>query len=431
MTSLHIKISFAFIVASLALNAQQDSIPLSKKLIDTTDVKYDRLYQQFLAEKEKPIKSLWKLDLAGSGVLMPAISYEHKMGKNWSEETFVKFGLPWKDGFFPMKFEWEVDQQLKYYYNFKKREKYGQNINGFSGNYVALEVFSGEDYQPKPDVTGAMLVDKRFFYGTGLRYGMQRQIGQSAYFDIYVGLRFLGGNQETSVYELPMDRYSNSVLDRSWHLTPTLGIRAGFDLGKMLTLNKQRTEARSVWKFNLADLGILHTNIGYERFLSHNWSLDTYIGAGLEEMEAFRDNNTFFDYDANYFPTIKIQEQLRYYPAITNSLSGTYAALAAFGDLFYKDYRINVTDLYNTNHAGKVILLKKYGLSTEIGIQKTLGKIGYIDLFGGLKYEVQEYPVFRAPNGEWPGYTILTRNHFVPVIGMRAGIVIIRGQNNR
>jgi hypothetical protein len=431
MTSLRLKISFAFLAASLASHAQQDSIQLSNRLTDTTDVKYDRLYQQFIAGKEKPITALWKLDLAGSGVLMPAVSYEHKLGKNWSEETYAKFGLPWKNGFFPIKFEWEVNQQLKYYYNFNRREKLGQNTNGLSGNYIALEVYGGEDYQPKPGVLRGIIVDKSFYYGTGLRYGIQRRIGQNGFFDIFFGLRLLSGTRETSVYELPMSQNNQSVLDRSWHLTPIIGIRAGFDIRTILTLNKKRTEARSVWKLNLTDIGFLHTNIGFERSLSDNWTIDTYIAAGLYETYSFSENNTFFDYDANYYPRLEIQEQLRYYPEFSNAFSGTYAALAVYGNLFSEDYNVDVTDMYNIYQASRRVLLKKYGVSTNIGIQKNMGKFGYIDLFAGLKYEYEEYPWFTAPEGGWPGYTIRTRNHFVPIVGISAGIALSRPQKNR
>jgi hypothetical protein len=411
----------------MALHAQQDSIQLSNKLTDTTDVKYNRLYQQFITEKEKPILHLWKLDIAGSGILMPALSYEKKLGKNWSMDTYLKFGLPWKEGYFAYKPEWEINQQFRFYYSFNRRAKLGKNINGFSGNYFALEILGGEKYQPKPGVSSETIVDGNHFIGTGLRFGIQRRVGTFGYIEPFVSLRYLYGNVQTSVYNVELNKYNNaSFYNRGFSYT--IGLTAGFDLDN-LSLQDNSTDSKAMFKLNLTSLGFFHGNLGFEHYLWPKWTLNTYVAGGLNEWFAFdSDDMVFESFGKYYFPSFEIEQQIRFYPRKSIShFSGIYTALEISGRLKTWNY-LTENQIHQFD---RDIRLRNYGLSAKIGLQRIVARNGYIDLFAGLKYESQEYPLFRAPEGGWPGYTIRTRNHFVPVIGLRAGFAISKLQKNR
>ena len=169
--------------------AQSDTITVTEETKDPADEKYDRVYKIFIQDRTKDIKHLLKINLVDLGFAMPNFGYEQKLGTRWSTDSYAKFGYDmWEnDEFFS---NWEVSQQVKYFYNINHRKKLGRKTSGFTGNYFSLNLFAGEKHDPKPALHSGTIVNTKLFYGIGLNYGLQRRIGNIGYFEAYAGVNY-------------------------------------------------------------------------------------------------------------------------------------------------------------------------------------------------------------------------------------------------
>jgi hypothetical protein len=204
--------------------AQSDTITVSEGTKNPADEKYDRVYKIFIQDRTKDINHLWKINLVDLGFVMPNFGFEQKLGTCWSSDSYVKLGYDmWEnDEFFS---NWEVSQQLKYFYTVNRRKKLGRKTNGFSGNYFSLNIYGGEKHTPKPALHSGTIIDTKLFYGVSLNYGLQRRIGNIGYFEASAGVNYqyrkISGNELVGFFgtELNQDQ-----------LTVVFKVKAGFAL---------------------------------------------------------------------------------------------------------------------------------------------------------------------------------------------------------
>jgi hypothetical protein len=84
-----IYITLLYLICSQLSIAQDDSIIVSTGMKDSIDMKYDRIYKLFIQDKSHDVRHLWKVNLAQLGFESLNMGYEQKIGKNWSNETYL------------------------------------------------------------------------------------------------------------------------------------------------------------------------------------------------------------------------------------------------------------------------------------------------------------------------------------------------------
>ena len=437
MINAQIKTCLIFLCLSISVFAQNDSVMIPGH--QTTPEKYDSIYKKYVKDKEEEIRHIWKINLADAGLVKPAIGYEQKIGKNWSSDSYLKVGLPWKAGLYSFDLEWEVSQQLKYYYNLNRREKLGRRTNGFSGNYIAINLFAGENCDPKPGFEKDVLIDKDSYYGIGLNFGMQRRIGRMGFIEPYIGITYQHSHPETFDDEIDLFNFKYPRNLYPWTITPVFGIRAGFNLETFLMPSGIDNETpRHLWKVNLTDVGFFYGNLGFEFAMGRKWTSDFYLAGGIEQMalggidrsqystQEFG-SHTLFEFNGPSSVRMNIEHQFRYY--FKSQFNGNYLSMSLLGGIHDYTYYVIVYEDYERT---LYTTLKNYGAGIKYGIQKKIGSIAYIDLFAGLNYEFREYP---EAVEQFPGVTELlsstTKGRFVPVIGIRAGFIIGRRSGYR
>ncbi len=237
--------------------SQSDTIMVSEGKNHPEDDKYDTLYKMFVKDQEPEISHLWKINLVDLAILMPNLDLEQKLGKLWSSDSYFKLGVELKpssrasgsilDTSGDPSTELELEQQFKYYLNLIKHEKPGGKNHGFTGDYFSIGLFAscrGYTYDFKdpsfPDFT--MSVSARMVtYGAGIKYGLQRRIGNIGYFDVFAGMNY-------QVREVPekvvfIDKGNGYFEYRvrkagKQEFMPMIGIRAGFAIDSNSKLMK-------------------------------------------------------------------------------------------------------------------------------------------------------------------------------------------------
>ncbi len=212
--------------------SQSDTILVSEEQVNRSDEKYDRVYKLFIEDRDREIKHLWKLNLLQLTLIQPNVGFEQRIGQKFSSETYILIGFPnhWQSGYLGgyayQYFNLLVTQQLRFYYNYSRRENLGKITNGFSGNYFACELHSGYGRYIDNSIfdTSFGISENQFGYGFGFYYGLQRRIGNIGYFDCFAGLKII-----TSLSGFYSDGYYG---------IPHIGIRAGFAIDSFKNLKR-------------------------------------------------------------------------------------------------------------------------------------------------------------------------------------------------
>ena len=219
---------FPILIISLALDSKSQVDTLSPApRCDTTHIECNRVYQLFIANRNREVNNLWKLNLAGGYFLKNlSFSYEHKICKSITTESslignFIELSN-WEHLYFG------VSQDVRYYYNQGRRERLGKRVNGFSGNYFSFGVFFNNSIIYTHNRVESI---PPFYYppcsfGLNVLHGMQRRIGNIGYIDLFLGL------QAYKPYHAEF--YDNSNIK----FKPSLGIRAGFAIDSFKNLKK-------------------------------------------------------------------------------------------------------------------------------------------------------------------------------------------------
>lgn len=227
-------IFFSIIIACIGYS-QTDTIIIIKTDTVFVPEKKDRMYKFFVENRGRETNHLWKINLIDIALANPNVGYEHRLGKSWSVEGYFSFGMTGNIQFdlagysiLPHIHEVYVfEQQFKYYYNLKRRKKLGKKTYGFSGNY-----FASSFWYNKINYNGSSGLNWVSNYNVGIKYGMQRRIGNLGYFEIYAGVyyRWESANIELTAMESRTDK-SNAVI-------LLIGIKAGFAIDSFDSLRR-------------------------------------------------------------------------------------------------------------------------------------------------------------------------------------------------
>ncbi|MBN1117659.1 MAG: hypothetical protein JXA77_10670 [Bacteroidales bacterium] len=214
-------------IASQLLLGQNDSTNSSGNESETVSVKNDRMYKLFLEQNDEEIKQLFKLNIIGLNQLAPLIAYEHKLGKSFSSETSLSIlsttrinsyyqfnGTRSSSIIFGYGHSVSGYQMFKYYYNLNRRERLGKNINGFSGNYFAVQVGAIYIYNGMGYLRNYNILQFDF------TYGIQRKIGNIGFIEPSVSLFFRQDNYD----------YFNII--------PTVNLEMGFSFESFSKLDR-------------------------------------------------------------------------------------------------------------------------------------------------------------------------------------------------
>lgn len=205
---------FLIIIIFCTCYSQTDTVVIIKTDTVFAPEKQDRLYKFFVESKEADIRHLWKVNLADIGLQRANITFEQRLPKSWSAEGCLSFGYNWIKPS-SSEFFWydtsplhhhrpalssssvsvsgeslEIEQLFKYYYNLNKRERHGKRTNGFSGNYFATSILFNNIDTPSDLNTDDYYAESGRNINLGIKYGIQRRIGNLGYVEVYTGLYY-------------------------------------------------------------------------------------------------------------------------------------------------------------------------------------------------------------------------------------------------
>lgn len=226
------------------LFARTDTVYIVK--IDTVFVSesQDLIYKRFIEDKRVETSHMWKLNLLDLGFYKPNLGYEHKIGRMWSAEGYASYGYSKGSvirggnytGYSNILANADVELQLKYYYNLNLRQRKGKRVYGFSGDYFAATIwYSYYDYNSFIH-NNISIENHTNYYSVGLKYGIQRRIGNLVYFDGFIGVLYTWQEDKYDPYHPAYGSPTNTI----WHQFPmwVLGIRVGFGIDSFKNLRK-------------------------------------------------------------------------------------------------------------------------------------------------------------------------------------------------
>ena len=423
--------------------SQSDTIMVSEGKNHPEDDKYNTLYKMFVKDQEPEIRHLWKINLVDLAILMPNLDFEQKLGKLWSSDSYLKFGVTARDDYEAVFSQWAVSQQFKFYYNLNRRDRHGKKTNGFSGNYISLNLFAGEEGYQKPGFQNTTLIDIESYYGTGLQYGLQRRIGDVGYLELFAGIQYQNRAHSEYTGSVTMFEFSNSGGVEEWVFSMVYGVKAGFAIGSFSNNTRhargddQSIEAKRLWKLNLVGFGLLMPNCGLEFKIAKNWSSDSYFKLGVELKPSSRASGSILDDSGDPSTELEFEQQFKYYLNLikhdkpggkNHGFTGDYFSIGLFAGC--KDYTYDFKDPSFPDFTMSVSArMVTYGAGIKYGLQRRIGNIGYFDVFAGMNYQVEEVPekiVFIDKGNGYFEYRVRKagKQEFMPMIGIRAGFAI-------
>jgi hypothetical protein len=188
-----------------ALFGQTDSLTKSVGETDLTHIKHKRIYKLFVEGSNHEIKHLFKINISPLIILRPTIAFEQKLGKNFSSETSISYkrcsylyfvsdlflvimnmdSESYNSPVYPNGSSFRGYQMIKYYHNLNARQIFGQNTNGFTGNFFAaqlLVIYANSGTERNYDGT-PFRKENYYFTFYGFSYGFQQRIGNIGYFE--------------------------------------------------------------------------------------------------------------------------------------------------------------------------------------------------------------------------------------------------------
>jgi hypothetical protein len=217
--------------------SQTDTVYLIKSDTVFEVQKQDLLYRLLVEDRGIETGHLWKINIVDIGFLKPNLGYEQLITGPLTIEGYFSYGAASvgfvKDGVYSFlhNSSVELEQQFKYYYNLRSRERSGKKIYGFSANYVSSSLWysQNDDMAFTTDSTSFPNVKR---YNLGFKYGIQRRIGNLAYVDVYAGVYYCWE-------EIISTALSNQkVLNYNNYVYPVLGIKAGFAIDSFANLKR-------------------------------------------------------------------------------------------------------------------------------------------------------------------------------------------------
>jgi len=235
------------LILSLNTVAQTDTIVITKTDTVFVQEKQDLMYKFFVENRVKETNHLWKLSFIDLALVKPNVGYEHRLGRSWSVEGFASAGnignveLEFEgSGIVPQlmdisAFVMEIEQQFKYYYNLTRRKKLGKRADGFRGNYLASSFWY--KYSTRPSTNDyhsySEHLSRGYQYNAGIKYGLQRRIGNIGYLDFYVGAYYRWQSIKGFSFE---DGEYFTIKDN--RVVISVGVKAGFAMDSFENLKR-------------------------------------------------------------------------------------------------------------------------------------------------------------------------------------------------
>jgi hypothetical protein len=199
------------------IKSQADTVTPAPRC-DTSYTECNRVYMLFIANRNREVKHLWKLNMVG-GYNMENLcfGYEQRISKSITTESCLIGDLLGLYGWRHLYFG--VSQSVRYYYNLGRRERLGKRINGFCGNYFSIGGFLYNS-SPYNKYDGVAYIPPFNYpprrFGVDVLYGLQRRLGNIGYVELFLGVE--------AYKPLHQKYYHNSEIG----FKPEIGIRAGF-----------------------------------------------------------------------------------------------------------------------------------------------------------------------------------------------------------
>jgi hypothetical protein len=226
-----------FISLSYSVYAQTDTIYIAKTDTVFASIEHDRMYRFFVQNRGTETNHLWKLNLVDVCVMRLNVGYENKLGKKWSVEGYLSYGVrdiyELGQRFYP---SLEAEQLFKFYYNLNRRERLGKKTYGFSGNYFATSLWY-EYYTTPGSVKDPPDYNQSVYnYNMGIKYGLQRRIGNFGYIDLFAGIYY---RYQFVQYDIINFQVTDELPDEYKHtIVPVLGLKVGFAIDSFDNLRR-------------------------------------------------------------------------------------------------------------------------------------------------------------------------------------------------
>ncbi len=224
--------------------------------VQTTLREYSLISKYLVAEKRNQ-KNLFKLDLIQLAQGRPGFAWEHKLSKKLSFEISTLAGIIFENDLFFLDAtryyhasliaakRFNLNSDIRYYYNLESREKKNQKAINFSAGYftfgIGSDIYSFDHNYYMPDNGGFLkpvhtmsdgtwvfaantqdlgvhfgrykntLINNKIY--TKIGYGLQRRIGNIGYIDAQFKMAFAA-----------------STTSSNYYIFPELNIKAGFAL---------------------------------------------------------------------------------------------------------------------------------------------------------------------------------------------------------
>jgi hypothetical protein len=196
------------------------------------------------------------------------------------------------------------------------------------------------------------------------------------------------------------------------------------DIMYKIFIENKEPISKHLWKLNLINCGLLKFEIGYEQYISPNWSTAGYLSLGV--------NGDFLDLNSTYLDErlFKLEQTFRYYFNFdererynkkTSGFSGDYlATIISFTQKKYSNFG-SFGDSTNWDYDNFHETERNLNLGIEYGLQRSIGRFGYVEFFTGwyyqYKWEHKERYLAKKSSNEF-------RHTLTPFVGIKAGIAI-------
>ena len=104
----HVFLLLMITISCITGYSQTDSLKIPDLKGNPTEDKYDSIYGRYVQSREAEIRHLWKLNLVDADVFNVNLGYEKKLGKSWSSDSYLSFGLPSQNGYYGKGLQWQL-----------------------------------------------------------------------------------------------------------------------------------------------------------------------------------------------------------------------------------------------------------------------------------------------------------------------------------
>jgi hypothetical protein len=207
--------------------------------------------------------------------------------------------------------------------------------------------------------------------------------------------------------------------------TDTVFVPERQDIMYKLFVENKEPETKHLWKVNLMNSRLLKPDIGYEQRIAKSWSVEGYASYGYEDI--FTTSNMSFELEQSfkYYFNLKSRERRG---LKTNGFSGDYFSTSVCYN--EKEYDDPIRGM-DTSYTFSVYYsaAKNLNIGIKYGIQRRIGRFGYIEFYAGWYYNCR-WQKKNRDSLRWPSsdnVSWIEYSHDIwrrPVVGIKAGFAI-------